>query len=86
MSASCTIMRGLRAVAGSWKTTEMLRPRSRRSEAERPKGRPLKMTSPEVTGCRPTMTRAVVDLPQPDSPTSPSVSPRLTLSETSLTA
>ena len=30
--------------------------------------------------------RAVVDFPQPDSPTSPRVSPRLTLSETSLTA
>ena len=54
--------------------------------AERPSGRPLKMTSPEVTGCSPTMTRAVVDLPHPDSPTSPSVSPRLTDSETLLTA
>ena len=85
MSASCTIMRGLRAVAGSWKTTEMLRPSSRRSAAERPSGRPLKMTSPEVIGCSPTMTRAVVDCHSP-TPHESSVSPRLTDSETLLTA
>ena len=32
------------------------------------------------------MTRPSVDLPQPDSPTRPSVSPRAIVSETSLTA
>ena len=36
---------------------------------------PLKYTWPLVGDCRPHMTFAVVDLPQPDSPTRPMVSP-----------
>ena len=41
---------------------------------------------PEVGACRPTSTEASVDLPQPDSPTMPTVSPRLTVKSTPLTA
>ena len=38
--------------------------------------RPSKVISPEVGSIRRSTQRPVVDLPQPDSPTSPSVSPR----------
>ena len=45
-----------------------------------------KMTSPPVGSSSRMMVRPVVDLPQPDSPTMATVSPRLTLSETPSTA
>src|SRR5690606_39207596 len=67
-------------------TTETWRPSSLRSRAVRPSSLPRNRMVPSLTGWRPTMTRAVVDLPQPDSPTMPSVSPRDTVRETSLTA
>jgi hypothetical protein len=42
------------------------------------KFRPSNQISPDVGSIRCRMQRPVVDLPQPDSPTSPSVSPRST--------
>ena len=48
--------------------------------------RPLNTMSPEVGSSSLVITRPVVDLPQPDSPTSPSVSPALTEKETPSTA
>ena len=73
-------MRAFRAVAGSWNTTEMTRPMVRRSAAVRlVTSVPLKNTRPSVGFCRPHITFAVVDLPQPDSPTMPRVSPGMSL-------
>ena len=48
--------------------------------------RPSKRIVPAVGSSSLSISRAVVDLPQPDSPTMPSVSPRRTLSVTSSTA
>src|SRR3954463_1747087 len=48
--------------------------------------RPLKVTTPLVGAYRPTMSRATVDLPLPDSPTSASVSPAFTSRSTLSTA
>src|SRR6187200_1910782 len=47
---------------------------------------PSKTILPSVGSYRRRMVRPTVDLPQPDSPTRPSVSPRWMLSETSSTA
>src|SRR5215469_13057312 len=47
---------------------------------------PSKRISPLVGGRSPSIMRASVDLPQPDSPTSPRISPLRTVSETPLTA
>src|SRR5450830_1074085 len=47
---------------------------------------PSNASAPLVAGSRPAIMRPTVDLPQPDSPTSPSTSPLATLSDTSLTA
>src|SRR3546814_5838240 len=44
---------------------------------------PLKMTLPLLCGRRPVMTRASVDLPEPDSPTTATVWPRGTCKLTS---
>ena len=44
--------------------------------------RPPKVIVPEVTGARPSTARAMVDLPEPDSPTRPTVSPGATCSDT----
>src|SRR5581483_6936799 len=44
------------------------------------------MMSPESRGIRCIRSRAVVDLPQPDSPTTPTVSPFIAANETSSTA
>ncbi len=47
---------------------------------------PSKVTSPEVGSISRRMQRPVVDLPQPDSPTRPSVSPFSIVNEMSSTA
>ena len=87
MSWSCTLMRAFKAVAGSWNTTDITRPMRRRSAAVRfVTSLPLKNTLPDVGCCRPHMTLAVVDLPQPDSPTMPSVWPGMSLSVSPRTA
>src|SRR3954447_18232823 len=65
----------------------MLR-RARRSAGpdSRAMSSPRTMTSPEVGFSRPTSSLARVDLPQPDSPTMPSVSPRRSWMSTPSTA
>src|SRR4051812_45898616 len=74
---SPTVIRGFSDVYGSCSTIWMLR-RARRSAD--PLSRTMfslrTMIEPEVGFSRPTSSLASVDLPQPDSPTPPSVSPR----------
>jgi len=80
-------MRALSAVDGSWKTTDTTRPMARRSAALRlVTSRPWKKTCPSVGACRPHMTLARVDLPEPDSPTRPILSPGASERVTSSTA
>ena len=72
-----TVMRGLSEANGSWKMICMSR-RSARSSSLVERGDVLRRrtsTSPEVGSISRRMQRPVVDLPQPDSPTRPSVSP-----------
>ena len=75
---SATLQRGFRLAYGSWKIIC----RRRRSAPACPEAKacvmsmPSKRTCPAVGVCRPTSRRATVLLPQPDSPTSPSVCPR----------
>src|SRR5260221_9043359 len=73
---SPTLWRGSREAKGSWKIIAISR-RVRRIAAgpRRSTSWPLKSTSPAVGSTRRRMDRPSVDLPQPDSPTSPSVSP-----------
>ncbi len=81
---SATVMRGLRAAKGSWNTGCILR-RSVRSlalEAPQMTSWPSKETVPEEGGISPRTIRATVLLPEPDSPTSPRVSPRAMEKET----
>ena len=73
------LCRGFSDEYGSWKIIWM----SRRSGRSRRVGRcvmssPSKRTVPPVGSSRRVSSRPVVDLPQPDSPTTPSVSPRWT--------
>ena len=83
-----TRQRGLRLANGSWKIIcrrwrNLCRSR-RRAGAHM--SMPSMVTLPAVGGRSPTVMRASVDLPEPDSPTSASVSPRPMLKETSVTA
>ncbi len=84
---SPTVMRGFSEVYGSWKTIWMLR---RTAFSARPDS--LVMSSPRYRICpplgfsSPTSSLATVDLPQPDSPTIPSVSPLRRAKETVSTA
>src|SRR5437588_3695920 len=80
-------MRGLSAEYGSWKTICMLR-RSvfRCGPVSVCTSTPSNATVPASGSVRPRMRRAVVDLPQPDSPTMPSVVPASTVNETLSTA
>ena len=76
---ACTVMRGFNDAYGSWKTICIFARIVRRS---RPDGAstssPSNRTVPDVGSSSRRMQRPVVDFPQPDSPTSPSVSPRCT--------
>src|SRR5215475_1831926 len=80
-------MRGLSAEYGSWKTICMLR-RSAfwREPVSVCTSTPSNATVPASGSMRPRTRRAVVDLPQPDSPTMPSVVPAWTVNETLSTA
>src|SRR5262249_40440261 len=80
-------MRGLSAEYGSWKTICMLR-RSVfwRWPVSVCTSTPSNATVPASGSMRPSTRRAVVDLPQPVSPTMPSVVPASTVNETSSTA
>ncbi len=84
---------GLSEVIGSWKIIEMSRPRISRicSSSSSSRLRPSNRTRP--FGTRPVsrgnsrmMESAVTDLPEPDSPTIATTSPRLTLKLTPSTA
>ena len=74
-----TVMRGLSDAYGSWKTICTERRMLRISPPSRPTmSVPRKGTEPEVASMSRRIRRPVVDLPQPDSPTRPRVSPRRT--------
>ncbi len=82
-----TLMRGLSEANGSWNTTCISR-RSRASAAgaSSPMLRPSNSTSPALGSISRSSSRPSVDLPDPLSPTSASVSPGCTDSDTSSTA
>ena len=81
---SPTVKTGLREVIGSWKIMEISLPRTSciSSSLDSARSRPSNQTRPAtirpVRGSSRMMESAVTLLPQPDSPTSPSVVPRLT--------
>jgi hypothetical protein len=85
---SPTVMRGLSDAYGSWKMICMWRRIWRIAIRGRAPGDLLALegTEPPVGSIRRRMRRPVVDLPQPDSPTSASVSPRAMSKLTSSTA
>ncbi len=87
MMASPTRRRGLSERYGSWNTIWTLR-RSGRSAARVAAAisSPPSRISPLLGSIRRTMQRATVDLPEPDSPTMPSVWPRRISSVTPLAA
>ncbi len=85
---SPTVMRGLSEPYGSWKTI-CRRARRRRSSAGRqlrPGRGPRTAGGPAVGSIRRSSSRAIVDLPQPDSPTIAKVSPARTSKDTPSTA
>ena len=74
-----TRWRGLRVVSGDWKTIWMALSTARgRRVAVGASGLPSSATVPAEGGTSPATTLAKVDLPDPLSPTSPTVSPRRT--------
>jgi hypothetical protein len=82
-----TRLRGFRLAYGSWKIIISSRRIGRISARWRcVMSRPSKMIRPSVGSSRRITQRAIVDLPQPDSPTTPSVSPFLTVNVTPSTA
>ena len=87
MIASPTLRRGLSERYGSWNTI-CTRRRKARTSLERMCARstPESRISPLEGSISRTMQRATVDLPEPDSPTMPSVWPLRTSRVTSLAA
>ena len=84
---STTIRRGLSELIGSWKISCIFGRSSRSASAFRVVSSvPSNVTLPLLGRGSCTRARPVVDLPQPDSPTSPRVSPRATSKLTSDTA
>src|SRR5438876_4834877 len=82
-----TRLRGSSEAYGSWKIIIISRRIGRISVRESlVMSRPSKTIRPSVGSSRRMMQRAIVDLPQPDSPTTPSVSPPRTLKLTPSTA
>ncbi len=80
-------MRGFSEVYGSWNTIWMFRRTALRPAPDSLEmSSPLNRTWPEVARSRFISTLASVDLPQPDSPTIPSVSPFASSKETPSTA
>ncbi len=84
---SRTVMRGSRLAYGSWKII-CISWRAWRSRAPLAAvmSSPSSSTRPEVGSSSRITSRAVVDLPDPDSPTSPSVSPLRMVNDTPSTA
>ncbi|MDQ0948899.1 hypothetical protein QFZ24_002822 [Streptomyces phaeochromogenes] len=92
-SAICAPIRvsGSRAVAGSWNTIDTVRPRkpTRSVSAAPTTSAPSTEARPDARafpGSSPIAASATVDFPDPDSPTSASVSPGRTYSDTPRTA
>ncbi|CPJ37507.1 Protein of uncharacterised function (DUF1602) [Bordetella pertussis] len=93
-SAICSPMRstGFSVISGSWKIMAMRLPRSCRicSSPSLRRSLPLKRISPSTTSpggsISPSSENPVTDLPEPDSPTSPTISPRRTTRSTPSTA
>jgi hypothetical protein len=95
---SPTLNTGFRLVIGSWKIIARSRPRSLRSAGAGSFARsttgPARVrnrisppaTRPGGSAIRPMIERLVTDLPEPDSPTTASVSPASSVKETSSTA
>ena len=84
---SRTLRRGLSELIGSWKIICMRGRNSRiLSDGSLVRSCPSNTTEPDVGRGSCMMARPVVDFPQPDSPTSPSVSPSITSSEIPETA
>ena len=82
-----TVRRGFSDEYGSWKIICISRRSGLSSFVLRSAiSRPSNLTEPEVGCSSRSSSRAVVDLPQPDSPTRPNVSPRLTSKEIPSTA
>src|ERR1022692_4717922 len=82
-----TRRRGFSEPYGSWKIIWISRRNGRMALRDRlVMLRPSNVAVPEVTGISPAMQRARVDLPQPVSPTRPSVWPLRTTSDTPSTA
>ena len=81
ISCSPTVSSGLREVSGSWKIIPIFLPRSRRRGSPRRAwmGWPVSRISPEAIragrSSSPTTALPVIDLPAPDSPTTPRISP-----------
>ena len=81
-----TVQRGSKEDSGSCCTTAMRRRRSRRRRSGTAvHGSPSRVTCPVVGSVRASAIHAVVDLPEPDSPTIPRVSPSCRVKETSST-
>ncbi len=80
-------MRGLRLENGSWNTTcTRRRMRPQRAGRKIVDALPSSTTWPAVMSNSRRIARPTVDLPQPDSPTSDSVSPRAISNDTPSTA
>ncbi|CAM5258617.1 hypothetical protein SVIOM342S_00828 [Streptomyces violaceorubidus] len=72
---SYTVCRGFSEPLGSWRTSWALLRYALSARAEYARGAPSKVTRPPVGLTRPSSERASVVLPQPDSPTSATISP-----------
>ena len=85
--AAPTVRRGLSERYGSWNTicTRLRCGRSARAESFATSAPSIRIAPPLGSISR-AMQRATVDLPEPDSPTMPSVSPRRTCRFTSFAA
>jgi hypothetical protein len=88
-----TVISGFSAVIGSWKIIDSRSPRSRRRSAglTRSRSRPSKSMTPSEartfgSGSSPITARAVSDFPEPDSPTTHTISRSPTAKDTSSTA
>src|SRR5450759_2227737 len=94
ISSTCSphAITGLSAVIGSWKIIDILTPRTARncSAVYLSTSSPSSSTSPSVArtfeGSRPITVCAIIDLPEPDSPSRHTISPEFTENEMSRTA
>ena len=82
-----TRARGFSEENGSWNTSPIRRRNARAADPLAPNTSvPSSVAVPPSGRANPVNAAATVDLPEPDSPTSPSVAPRRTVNDTSRTA